>query len=107
MKKTCSTWAMVALVALSFSSCAMVGTSAGVGVLYTEATDAVSATGNTVGMKVGKAKSTNVLGLVVIGNASINAAAKEAGITKISHVDRKVKSLLGLFATSEVIVYGE
>ena len=34
-------------------------------------------------------------------------AAKEAGITKISHVDEKSTGVLGLFAKYTVTVYGE
>ncbi|CEN49216.1 conserved hypothetical protein [Capnocytophaga canis] len=40
-------------------------------------------------------------------DASIKTAAKNAGITKISTVDIKHKSFLGLIVTVETIVTGE
>ena len=49
----------------------------------------------------------NILGLVTIGDASINAAARAGGITRISHVDRRQTSILGVISTYETIVHGE
>ena len=65
------------------------------------------ADGNVVGTKVGKASAVNVLGIVATGDASINAAAKDAGIKKISHVDQEEVSVLGLFSKVTTFVYGE
>ncbi len=96
--------AVVVIATLSLSSCA---TLPNVASLYTDVTEPVTATSNVVGTKVGKASATNVLGIVAMGNASINAAAKDGGITKISHVDIKKFSLLGLFSTITTFVYGE
>ncbi|MBQ5387852.1 MAG: hypothetical protein IIU55_02075, partial [Paludibacteraceae bacterium] len=42
-----------------------------------------------------------------VGDAGIQKAAKQAGITKISHVDKKVFSVLGLFTKVTYTVYGE
>ncbi|MDE6795827.1 MAG: TRL-like family protein [Muribaculaceae bacterium] len=77
------------------------------GVLYTGVTEGQIATSNTLGTKVGTSSSTGVLGLVSVGDASIQAAANSANIKKISHVDIKKTSILGLFATYQTIVYGE
>jgi len=41
------------------------------------------------------------------GDASIDAAMKAGGITKVHHVDCKVFSVLGLYCKYETIVYGE
>ena len=97
----------VAAVALLASSCAMVNTPAGVGALYTGRTSGECVTSNTLGNKVGVSSATNVLGLVAVGDAGIEAAAKQAGIKKVSHVDSKKFSILGLFATYKTVVYGE
>ncbi len=105
MKKLCLI--SVAAVALLTSSCAVVGTPAGTGVLYTGMTSGEGVTSNTLGNKVGISSATNVLGLVAVGDAGIEAAAKQAGIKKISHVDSKKTSILGLFATYKTVVYGE
>ena len=63
--------AVAAIAALSLSSCATMGTKAG------------------------------------MGDASINTAAKAAGIRKISHVDCQKSNLLGIFSSYKVVVYGE
>ncbi len=103
MKKLVLVGAVVALL----SSCATVGTPAGVGFIYTDVTSGTAATSNQLGTKVGRAKATNVLGIVATGDAGIQAAAREGGISKISHVDQKQKSVLGIVSTSQTIVYGE
>lgn len=105
MKKLC--FCTVAALALMVSSCAVVSTPAGMGVLYTGVTAGENVTSNSVGMKVGTSSATNVLGLVAVGDAGIEAAAKQAGIKKISHVDSKKVSILGIFATYKTVVYGE
>lgn len=102
MKKLFNAIAVVAV--LSLSSCAYVPYVAGI---YHEVSTPVTATSNVVGTKVGKASAVNVLGIVAAGNASINAAAKDAGIKKISHVDKKEYSVLGLFSKVTTFVYGE
>lgn len=96
-----------AVAALTLASCSTVATGAGIGALYTGVTEGMLATSNTVGTKVGTSSSVGVLGIVAVGDASIQKAAKEAGITKISHVDVKKTGVLGLFAQYQTIVYGE
>ncbi|MBM3236358.1 hypothetical protein FJZ31_08675 [Candidatus Poribacteria bacterium] len=77
------------------------------GFWYTEVKGPVTATANPTYSKVGSAFCTSLLGLIATGDASIETAAKNGGITKIHHVDYESKSILGLFATYTVIVYGE
>lgn len=97
----------VAAIALLASSCATVGTPVGIGALYTSVNSGEAVTSNNLGKKVGTSKASNVLGLVATGDASIEKAAKDAGIKKISHVDSKKTSILGLFATYTTTVYGD
>jgi len=89
-------------------SCAAMGPSSPA-VFYDGRTTPVTATSNTLSKsaKVGVSKQLNVLGLVATGDAGIAKAAKEAGITKISAVDQKNKSILGLFCKTTTIVYGD
>lgn len=87
-----------------FSSCGVVGV---VGAVYTGTTQPGAVTSNVIGSKVGTAKITSILGVVALGDGGINAAAKKAGISKISHVDVKTSSILGLYTTQEYFVYGE
>ena len=95
------------VLALGLASCSTVSSGSGMGVLYTGVSEGQIATSNPVGHKVGTSSSLGVLGLVSIGDASINTAAHSAGISKISHVDVKKTSILGLFATYKTVVYGE
>ncbi|GAB5523614.1 MAG: hypothetical protein Roseis2KO_14860 [Roseivirga sp.] len=68
----------------------------------------VNATSNPVGTKVGTSKATGYLGVLFFNqDASIRTAAKNGGITKISTVDIKTSSVLGLLVTYETIVTGE
>lgn len=57
--------------------------------------------------KVGQSTATGVMGMVAVGDASVEAAMKNGGITKVHHVDHEVLSVLGLFVTSTTIVKGE
>lgn len=96
---------MVVALATGFSSCALLGT----GMVYEGVTEPLTATSNPLGngTKVGTSNTVSVLGIVSIGNGGINAAAKNAGITKISVVDVNKTSVLGLFTKHETVVYGE
>lgn len=93
-------------VTLLLSSCA-VPKSPLTGFLYTDIKAPLTATSNSGSSKVGSATAQSILGIVATGDASIDAAAKSAGITKIHHVDEHSKSILGIIATYKVYVYGE
>ena len=97
---------LVISLAFCMSSCAYVASPV-LGSIYTDVHAPVAATSNSVGSKVGMSEATSILGLVATGDASIQEAAKKAGITKISHVDYHTTSILGIFAKFEVYVYGE
>ncbi len=56
--------------------------------------------------KVGRATMRSILGVYAVGDASIEAAAKNAGITRIHHVDYQTQNILGVMADFTVIVYG-
>ena len=96
MKFTLKALAAVAVCAL-VSSCATIS-------------NPVTATTNPVGSKCGVAKSTIYLGLWSSKGEEngIDKAAKEAGITKISHGDTYQKNyFLGLVIEQITKVYGE
>jgi len=77
------------------------------GFLYLDATAGEGATSNAGASKSGEACASSILGLIGTGDASINAAAKNAGISNISYVDGKSTNILGIYATYCTIVYGE
>jgi hypothetical protein len=84
----------ISLVGLFLTSCAV--------------TLPVNATSNEVGSKVGMSKATGYLNILWFDqDASIQKAAKQGGITKISTVDLKQTDLLGIIQTYECIVTGD
>jgi hypothetical protein len=84
----------ISLLALFLTSCAV--------------TLPVNATSNKVGNKVGMSKATGYLNVLWFdADASIQKAAKQGGITKISTVDLKHTNMLGIIQTYECIVTGD
>lgn len=68
----------------------------------------VNATSNTVGNKVGKSSGVCYLAVLCFDvDASIQTAAKNGGITKISTVDYTTKNVLNIIVTHETTVTGE
>ena len=78
--------------------------------MYTDAKGPVAATSN-VGTeeapRVGRATAQSVLGLVGVGDASIEAAMDDGDITEIWYIDYEVKNYLGIYATFTTVAYGE
>lgn len=62
---------------------------------------------NAKSSKVGMASAISILGIVGVGDASIDEAMRNGGITKIHHVDHNVMSILGVFSKWTLIVHGE
>ena len=91
---------------LLLSSCASVNSPV-TGYVYTNTKSPVTVTENPIGSKKGEASAISILGWFALGDASVRKAAKEAGITKISHVDEESTGVLGLFAKYTITVYGE
>ncbi len=96
--------ATAVVMGMSLVSCSAIGV---VGAVYTGTTVPHSVTANKLGTKVGSVKCTSILGIAAYGDAGINTAAKMAGIKKVSHVDVKTFSVLGLFTTQTYFVYGD
>ena len=100
MKKVFVSTAL-AISALILSSCG----APVIGAAYTDITVPVTAT-TASGSKVGTATSTTYLALWAEGDASIEAAKKNGGITNVSSVDTKIKSILGVYTTYTTTVRG-
>ena len=76
------------------------------GMIYTDVTGP-GGVGSASGFsKVGQAEATGII-CVATGDASIEAAMKDGGITKVHHVDVKYMSILGLYGKATTTVYGE
>ena len=104
MKKTIFSIACVAALALGMTSCGAVGV---VGAVYQDTTTPEAVTANALGSKVGQADVLSILGVVALGDAGVQKAAKQAGITKVSHVDKKTFSILGVYTKVTYTVYGD
>ena len=103
MKKTIFSIVCMVALALGMTSCGSVGV---LGAVYHNTTTPDAVTANVLGSKVGQADVLSVLGVVALGDAGIEKAAKSAGITKVSHVDKKTFSVLGLYTKVTYTVYG-
>jgi hypothetical protein len=66
----------------------------------------VSAGPSMTGSKTGRAEAWGIV-LYATGDASISAAAKNGGITRIHHVDQETMNILWVYAKYTTIVYGE
>lgn len=105
MKKIIASASLAAL-AVFFTGCA---TPYPVGGIVTDIHLPVLATSTSISedSKKGEARCESYFGLFATGDASIEEAAKEGGITKITHVDWKAKNILGVYGEYTVTVYGE
>ena len=59
------------------------------------------------GTKRGEASVVAILGLFSGGDGSIQAAAKDGGITTVNHVDYEFTSVLGVYQRYATVVYGD
>ena len=66
-----------------------------------------SAVGPGQGNKSGEACAMSILGIVALGDGSIDAAKKEAGITQVAAVDHHAFNILGLYGSVCTVVTGQ
>ncbi len=107
MKKRLTMLLVISFIAFVLTGCAVVNSPVSNGLIYTGVSGPIAATANDSYSKVGKSSCVAILGIISTGDASIDAAMKNSGITKIHHVDHKSTSILGIFAQFTTIVYGE
>lgn len=98
--------ALLAVGAISVLSGCAVAKAPVTGLWYTDTHSSVSPTSNQAGNRVGEACATSILGVVATGDASIEAARRNGGITMISGVDDHATSILGVYAKYCTIVRG-
>ncbi len=78
-----------------------------VGIVYTQATLPVTVgNGDMKFSKKGESKAISLFGLFASGDASINHACKDAGITKVGWVNQEVRNILGIYGEYKTVVYG-
>ena len=104
MKRLLATMFVGLMAAVSMTGCTIVSPLHGG--IYTDVTASVSVGTAAGASKKGEAKATSILG-VALGDASLETAMKNGGITKVHHVDSKVRNILGVYGEYITIVYGE
>lgn len=65
-----------------------------------------SAIGESDTLETGRACATSILGFIAVGDASIQAAANERGITRIANVSHTTEGVLGVTAKYCTVVRG-
>ena len=98
---------LILSVPVLLTGCAAFAVSPVSGGLFTDVQYPFMVTGEVGASKVGTADASSVLGLIAIGDASIQTAMRRGGIEKVSHIDIQSKNILGIYATYTVYVYGE
>ena len=94
---------IIAIAGIFLTGCAAQVQSPAFGALFTDVKAPLLVTSNSGSSKVGTANCTSILGLVATGDASIEEAAKSAGIKRI----HQSGNILVIYAKYTVYVYGE
>ena len=78
-----------------------------IGLMITNVKSPIAETSKIAGSKTGEATADTLLGLIANGDASVQKAAINGGITKIMTVKYKSYNILGVVARFTTIVTGE
>jgi hypothetical protein len=97
----------MAALAVSMAGCIIVTSPVSQGLFVTDVKAPLAVTGNAEAKKVGRSSCINVMGLGALGDASIEAAMLNGGITKIHHVDNRYFSVFFFFSKYTTEVYGD
>lgn len=102
-------WKVVVLLALAamLSGCGAMASSPVTGQLYSDVKGPVDAEGDAEATKKGESCAKSYLGLIGVGDASIDSAKEDGGISDVATVDHKSSSILGLVADYCTVVRGE
>ena len=76
------------------------------GFVYMDIKAPEEATPNLLGKKMGKGSCKSLLGVYAKGDCSIETAAREANITRITHVDSYAETVLLVYSKYTILVYG-
>jgi len=98
--------ALVACLFLVFASGCLPPKSPVYGLVYMDVKGPEQATPNLLGKKMGKGCCESVLGVYARGDCSIETAAREANITRITHVDHYSETILLVYSKYTILVYG-
>ena len=107
MAKTMIRLSLLVCLVFLFVGCSAVQSPVSNGLLFTSVKGPITATSNVDDSKVGEASCATILGIISVGDCSIEAAMQQGGIKKVQHVDHKSISFLGVYARFTTIVYGQ
>ncbi len=99
---------LAALLAAS-SGCAAVAwqnRGVGTGIFYADTATMVWTSGEAMGPKTGEACARSWFGVYTVGDASVATAARNGGISRVTHVDQRLENLGGVLATYCLVVTG-
>ena len=77
------------------------------GFLYSRVKTAQEGTAATGANKTGRATCESILGLIALGDCSIEAAKANGGLTTVQYSDIQVHNILGIYATYTTVVRGQ
>lgn len=102
-------FAILAVVVLTLCSCYSAPVMPPGGMIYSEiaAPLDVDANNTDMGGKTGWAETMSILGLVAMGDCSVEAAAKQGGIKTVKHLDYKYMNVLGIYQKFTVVAKGD
>ena len=101
---------LVLFIVFSFTGCGAYATSPVTGFLITDVSAPIgvgSGIRENLSVNIGEASAHSLFGLFAWGDASIQAAAKDGSIEKISYVDAHRVNVFGLYSKYTVKVYGQ
>lgn len=107
MRKTMAPMLGLMLLVVFGSGCMTTMRSPLVGFVYTGVQTGEDVGGNGAGTKRGEACATSILGIVATGDASIETAARQAGIGEVTHIDSSQTNILGIYGEHCTIAYGK
>ena len=94
---------LLAASTLMLGACATPVTEAGMAI-FAQTTQPLMVTGST-GNRTGRACATNVVGILVSGDMSVEAAKKNGRITQVASIDKEIKGY-GIYAEVCTVVTG-
>lgn len=98
-------YAILFVCALFLSGCAYANSPV-VGGLVTKIKAPITATAVSAGEKIGKAKCMSILGIVAVGDCSVEAAKKNGNISEVSTVDVETLNVLYIYSHYITVVTG-
>jgi len=107
--KTTSKWMVLAALTFAAAGCMPVsgGNGGAMGIVYAGYKMGGNVGTGTGGAKSGTACAKSILGIVSMGDASLEAAKKAGGITTVSDVDHDIFNVLGVYGKTCTIVHGD